>query len=157
MYGPVTTTPQRRRGARVGTVLLRVVLTAVPVLSLGMLGWIPMLRLAIVHNRGRDWLFFGASAVASVAGIVLIGCNADDSSWQTTTGMVLLLGTAVSVAAYFPAADLRPPRAYGTPRMADVRTAPAGPPPGMARQDRIGQVRAELDELSAYLQQQDRA
>ncbi|WP_280665191.1 MULTISPECIES: hypothetical protein [unclassified Kitasatospora] len=143
-----------------GTVLLRIVLTAVPVLSLGMLGWIPMLRLAIVHRRVRDWLLFGASLMASVAAIVLAGCNAENS-WQSTTGIWLTLGTAVLVAAYFPAADLRPRRANVAPRPADVRTAPVGRPvgmaPGLARRDRIGQVRAELDELSAYLQQQDRA
>ncbi|GAA5020719.1 hypothetical protein [Kitasatospora paranensis] len=149
MYAPVPAPPRRRRAAQAGTVLLRIVLTVVPLVSLGMLGWITMLKPAIVHRRTRDWLLFGASAAASVGGIVLIGTSTGDTDWRATTGVVLLLGTAVVVPAYFLAVDLRPPRA---PEPAP----PARPPVGMPRPDRIGQVRAGLDELSAYLEQQER-
>jgi hypothetical protein len=149
MYAPVPAPPRRRRAAQAGTVLLRIVLTVVPLVSMGMLGWVTMLKPAIVHRRLRDWLLFGATAAASVGGIVLVGTSTGESDWRATSGMVLLLGTAFAVPAYFLAVDLRPPRAPEPVR-------PIRPPVVMPRQDRIGQVRAGLDELSAYLEQQDR-
>ncbi|MFJ9696778.1 hypothetical protein [Kitasatospora sp. NPDC101183] len=186
MYGPVATAPPPRRGARVWRVLLRVLLTAVPVLSIGMLSWVSMLYLALVHRRVRDWLVFVAVAAASIGGLVLVGPSGKDG-WQVTTGVVLLLAAMVFAPAYFLAVDLRlrpsggpapaPGHPYaghpypGHPPYAGHPPYPghpyAGPPPqdrvgqdrvGQDRvgQDRIGQVKDGLDELSAYLERQER-
>ncbi|WP_457029656.1 hypothetical protein [Kitasatospora sp. P5_F3] len=158
MYGPVPTPPARRRAVRAGIMLLRILLAAVPVLSLGFLSWIPMLLLALVHRRRRDWLLFTGSVAASLGGMVLVGPEGGDEL-RTAVGMALLLGGAVAVSAYFLAVDLSPRQAPGAARPAGlppVPPAPPGYPPlGVPRQDRIGEVRAGLDELSAYLRQQD--
>ena len=171
MYGPVTTTPPpRRRGARVGTVLLRIVLAAVALVSMGVLAWVPMLGLAAAHRRIRDWLLFGATLAASIASVALAGGTTDENSLRSNAGTALMLGTAASAAVYFFIVDLRPsrsgphsanpyPAAYSyaaaqpTYAPAAYPGHPGGPSPSLPRQDRIGQVRAELDELSAYLQQ----
>ncbi|MGW2375107.1 hypothetical protein [Kitasatospora sp. NPDC001683] len=142
-------------------VLLRVVLAAVPMLTIGMLGWIPMLYLALVHRRGRDWLVLVAVAAASIGGVALIGPSGKNS-WQAVTGVVLLLGTMAFAPAYFLAVDLRPRPSdrvvpgQGTPGALPA-AQPGYPSAGLPRQDRIGQVRAGLDELSAYLEQQERS
>ncbi|KQV15964.1 hypothetical protein [Kitasatospora sp. Root107] len=156
MYGPVPTPPARRRAVRAGIMLLRIVLAAVPVVSVGMLSWIPMLWPALVHRRSRDWLLFGGAAAASIGGMALVGTMND---WRSHLGMVILLADAVAASAYFLAVDLNPRRAPGTARPADLVPGPPAPPGyppfGIPRQDRIGEVRAGLDELSAYLRQQD--
>ncbi|TQF04815.1 hypothetical protein E6W39_24550 [Kitasatospora acidiphila] len=192
MYGPVPTAPPRGRGVSAWRVLLRVLLTVVPVLSIGIMAWVSMLWLALVHRRTRDWLMLALAAATAIGGLALIGPS-DGQGWQTTAGMVLLLGTAVFVPAYFLAVELRPQRAvqlqsqrtaeFQPQRTAELRpqqwtleTAPGqgipvtppaqgntvvlpplqpGYPPVLPRQDRIGEVRAGLDELSAYLQRQD--
>jgi hypothetical protein len=46
-----------------------------------------------------------------------------------------------------------PPPPVGPPPVSVSLGSP--PPVGLPQQDRLGQVRAGLDELSAYLQQQD--
>ncbi|MDH6138545.1 hypothetical protein P3T35_000522 [Kitasatospora sp. GP30] len=184
MYGPVPTAPPRGRGVSAWRVLLRVLLTAVPVLSIGILAWVSMLWLALVHRRTRDWLMLALATATAIGGLALIGPS-DGQGWQTTAGMVLLLGTAVFVPAYFLAVELRPQRTVGLrpqrtaelwPQQWTVETVPGqgipvtppaqgstvvlppmqpGYPPVLPRQDRIGEVRAGLDELSAYLQRQD--
>ncbi|MCC9311349.1 hypothetical protein LN042_30535 [Kitasatospora sp. RB6PN24] len=191
MYGPVPTAPPRGPGASAWRVVLRVVLSIVPVLSIGMLGWVSMLWLALVHRRTRDWLMLVLTGATAIGGLALIGPS-DGEGGQTTAGMVLLLGTAVFVPAYLLAVELRPQQPVGAAAVPGpfagaplVRSAqpvqhaqpvqqvplvqpvppvrpsqplpPGYPPPGRPRQDRIGEVRAGLDELSAYLQQQDRS
>ncbi|GAA4881438.1 hypothetical protein [Kitasatospora terrestris] len=171
MYGPDPTPPGPSRAVRAWTMAARIVLAAVSLASLGMLAWVPMLWPALVHRRVRDWLLFAGTGVASVGGMALVG-TADD--WRTTVGMVFLLGNAVFVSAYVLAVRLRPrpgatagtlPHRPAWPDAAlpdPARAVPAPVPPAYPPaavpppQDRIGQVRAGLDELSSYLQRQDR-
>ncbi|MFE4519419.1 hypothetical protein ACFRMQ_35170 [Kitasatospora sp. NPDC056783] len=186
------TAPPKRPGVRVWRVLLRIVLVLVPLLSLGMLGWVALLWLAVEHRRTRDWLAFAAAGATGVGGLALVG---PDGGTHTTAGMVLLLGTALAVPAYYLAVELGPrPEAAPLPsqphpyppvpgyapapvvrHLSPVRDPspvryppvqappPVGHPPAVppvfrpvpARPDRIGEVRAGLDELSAYLERED--
>ncbi|MFG2819855.1 hypothetical protein ACGFX4_10555 [Kitasatospora sp. NPDC048365] len=170
MYGPDPTPPGPSRAVRAWTMAARIVLAAVSLASLGMLAWIPMLWPALVHRRIRDWLLFAGVGVASVSGMALVGTTED---WRTDLGMVFLLGNAVFVSAYVLAVRLRPrpqvpagawphrpawpdPALPGPAWAVPPPAPPAYPPAAVPPQDRIGQVRAGLDELSSYLQQQDR-
>jgi hypothetical protein len=182
-------------------VLLRVVLTLIPLVSIGVLSWVPLLRLALLRRRARDWVGCAVVAVLSTGGFVLGGYTDDENDWQTNTGVSTILVLAVVTPVYFLIADLRrqdavrltapretiwPPRQdapppfhqpvhhWPTPHPAPQPfapqpsaaqpfapqsfAAPPVPPSPIASAlagNRIDQVRAELDELSAYLRAQD--
>ncbi|MFF4651453.1 hypothetical protein [Streptomyces sp. NPDC001380] len=220
-FGPPPPPPwaerPRSRAAAVAAVVLRVLLAAVPVASVGILAWVPLLRLALVRQRAADWWAFSAVAAASTGAFVLAGYTQDENDWQTNTGVALLLLLGAGSAAWFLYADTRPRRsptggawthpgyapyppagpytpggAYGGPYTPGApyapdapgaaRTGPApapasppatSPPPGSPlpgspfadatppppavppQGGRIDRVRAELDELSAYLREQE--
>lgn len=103
--GPIPTGPGP--GVRFLRLLLRTVLTLVPVVSIGVLAWVPLVRLAIVSGRVRDWLGCAVVAVLSTGGFVLVGSSHGDGSWQTVTGMSLILGLGALVPVYFLVADIR--------------------------------------------------
>ncbi|MFE0458426.1 hypothetical protein ACFW1A_04080 [Kitasatospora sp. NPDC058965] len=189
------TAPPQRSGVSMWRVLLRIVLTLVPLLSLGMLAWVALLWLAVERRRLRDWLLFAAAGAAGVGGMALVG---PDGGTRTTEGMVLLLGTALAVPAYYLAVEVGPrpaatpahpysdrypqpyqhqhqhqhhqqphPYAYAPPPVPGYpppapqpapfpSTRPPAPTRPPTPPDRIGQVRAGLDELTAYLEQEDR-
>jgi len=155
MSGPAPIPPPRR-GARAARVILRVLYVAVPPATIGILSWIPMVRLAVRSRRGWDWFWCGAVAVSATAAFVLEGTSHNDSSWQAGLATAVLILLALGVPVYFLVADLRWYDAHRS------RTAPptgfpvAGHPP-FAPSGRIDQVRAELDELSAYLRNQEGA
>lgn len=167
-----------------GVVALRVLFALLPILTCGFLAWASMLRLALVTRKTRDWVLMGVSCVLSVVWFVLFGLDptSDTTGWQSDAGGIGTLVTGFVVCVYFLVADIRhhetraaapapwyparpapyaPQRpaapAYGYP----PATAPT-PVPGQAPQvppqapaaPRIGQVRAELDELSELLRKQ---
>jgi hypothetical protein len=164
MNSPVPIRRPARSGARqVGIVVLRVVLTAIPFATIGILAWVPLLFEAIVSRRPRDWAWFGVVAVVSTGGFVLTGYTDDYDDWQTNTGATILVSVAIFASAYFLVTDLRRPvwpaspawqPPYAQSPAVPVPPYPAGPPPAVPPHGRIGQVRAELDELSAYLREQ---
>ncbi|MET7981231.1 MULTISPECIES: hypothetical protein [unclassified Streptomyces] len=90
-------------------VFLRVFFVVISVFSFGLLGWVMMLRLAIVTRKSLDWGLFAATTAAEVFGIVLLGTEGGDEihtpgGW---TGLILLLGSLVLSIAYYLAADIR--------------------------------------------------
>ncbi|WP_077798486.1 hypothetical protein [Streptomyces sp. JHA26] len=90
-------------------VFLRVLFVVVSVLSIGLLAWTMLLRLAIVTRKGLDWGLFVAALAADALALVLIGTEPGDEvhtvgGW---TGMALLFGTLVAAMAYYLAADVR--------------------------------------------------
>ncbi|MFD5450039.1 hypothetical protein [Streptomyces sp. NPDC127100] len=90
-------------------VFLRVLFVALSVLTIGLLAWTMLLRLAIVTRKGLDWGLFVASLAADALALVLIGTEPGDEihtagGW---TGMALLFGTLVAALAYYLAADVR--------------------------------------------------
>ena len=113
-------------------VFLRVLFVALSVLTIGLLAWTMLLRLAIVTRKALDWGLFVAAMAADALALVLIGTEPGDEihtagGW---TGMALLFGTLVAVMAYYLAADVRhfhqlrygtgyapqPPPGYGYPQ-----------------------------------------
>ncbi|WP_042405684.1 hypothetical protein [Streptacidiphilus carbonis] len=181
MYGPAPIPPPRR-AARAARVLVRVLFAAVPPATIGILSWIPMLRLAVRSRRAWDWVGCGLVVLLATGAFVLVGQSDDDSSWASALGMAVLLLLAVGVPVHFLVADLRwhdagrrasaaapghaptgawsVPTPVPTPLPAPVSTPTAAPvrvpfpAPVPAPGGRIDQVRAELDELSAYLRDQ---
>ncbi|MER5732458.1 hypothetical protein ABT084_29685 [Streptomyces sp. NPDC002138] len=183
--GPGFPPPRRQHGnqrSQVYRVVLRVIFAVLPLLTFGFLAWITMLRLAIVTRAGRDWALFALSAGLGVLGFVLVGTDPVPNAGgaRSDVGMSIALTTAVATLAYFLYADLRrenrppaadwyppphPPQApygYGyPPQAATPAPAPTQPPQAFQQPQqppsppRIGQVRAELDELSELLRRQE--
>jgi drug/metabolite transporter (DMT)-like permease len=146
MNTPAPTPPPAVRGAHwPWTVVARIVFTAIPPLTVGILAWVSLLRVAIVSRRRRDWVWFGVVAVWSTGAFVLTGYNEDDNDWQSNVGLALLILVAIFAAVYYLVSDLRAARA---PRY------PAHPPLGVPA-GRVDRARAELDELSAYLRERN--
>ncbi|MGW0331175.1 hypothetical protein ACWD0J_04710 [Streptomyces sp. NPDC003011] len=141
MHGHGYTQPVKQPPPTAWLVLLRVLFVAISVLTIGILAWTMLLRLAIVTRKGLDWGLFAAACVADLLALVLLGTESGDDvhtvgGW---TGMGLLLGTLVAVTAYYLSADVRhfhqlrygahaprpaPAPAYGYPQP----TAPAPSP-----------------------------
>ncbi|MCD7441620.1 hypothetical protein K4B79_25775 [Streptomyces lincolnensis] len=157
MHGHGYTQPVKQPPHTGWLVFLRVLFVVVSILSVGLLAWTMLLRLAIVTRKSLDWGLFVAAFVADVLALVLVGTEPGEDvhtvgGW---TGMLLLLGTLVAGIAYYLAADIRhfhqlrhgghPPRAatapgYGYPQPApptpytaatlpQTSRTPHGPPP----------------------------
>jgi len=174
MNGPGPIPPQRRSTAvRAAVVLLRVVLTLVPLATLGILGWVPLVWLAVTRRRTQDWVMLCLTAFLCTGSLFLGGYTNGYDNWQTNVGVGSLLMLAVFCSVYFLFNDLRRrDRRHALPPVHQPYLPhPAGyspigpavpvgstplPPPPTAPSGRIDQVRAELDELSAYLREHER-
>ncbi|MFJ8662204.1 hypothetical protein [Streptomyces sp. NPDC093795] len=177
MYGQVptpTTAPvsARASGPSAATITVRVLITVLVVLSLGLLAWVAMLRVAIMRRSGRDWALFWVHLVLNIACVVPLEERFADT-WMNTAGMVALLVQMAIVTCYFLVVDIRhhqpapvvimvPPPPAQPPMQPSAQPpythqpvgyVPAPQPPTRtpAPGPRIDQVRAELDELSDLL------
>lgn len=160
MYGPVTepTPPQRpRRGAEGAT---RVLFASLPILSCGLLAWLPALRIALLRARPRDWVVFAAVVALNagfVAAIIAVpGSEEEGGSVPQTLAGLYALGfiigsvvhamvagrTPVQLSAGRPGSPyatpypgpggpLGPPRPAAAPPSGGPRMPP-GPPPAPA-------------------------
>ncbi|MEV7524062.1 hypothetical protein [Streptomyces sp. NPDC091371] len=184
MHGPGIPPQHGPRPTSGGVVALRVLFTLLPLLSCGFLAWGTMLRLALVTRRTRDWFLLGVSCVLAVGWVTLIGFDdtPEVNGWQGNTGAGGTIFTGIATCVYFLIADIRHHErlaAAGTASWYPPQPAPYGPPhqttpsygyppqaptptPGQIQAPpqapaapRIGQVRAELDELSELLRKQD--
>ncbi|MET9350142.1 hypothetical protein [Streptomyces termitum] len=138
VYGEKPVVPGRRPGgASAGTVAVRVVVTAAVVLSLGLLAWVAMLRLAIMRRTPRDWALFWVQLALTVGCFVLLQ-ERFANSWRSDAGAGLVIVMAIAVVWHYLAADIRhhrapaapapapyPPQGYGYP--AAGVTAPPAP------------------------------
>ncbi|MFI6879324.1 hypothetical protein ACIBL6_38385 [Streptomyces sp. NPDC050400] len=94
-------------GAQAG---LRVLFVAIAVLTVGFLGFVPMLRLALTTRSKVDWRVFGA--VAAVQLVCWVGVFSDPGGEEFTTWWgnaamgLMLVNLAVSVT-YYLVADIR--------------------------------------------------
>ncbi|ATZ26321.1 hypothetical protein SLAV_22535 [Streptomyces lavendulae subsp. lavendulae] len=190
MHGPGLPPQQGPHGHRSlsgSEMTLRVLFTALPLLSCGFFAWGSMLRLAILTRKGRDWALLVITGVLSVVWLTLIEMDptAEVNGWQGNLGAGGSIFTGFAICVYHLVADIRhhenkrpapavgaapwypagpqtpyggqqtvpsygyPPAGNPTPVPAPPQVPPQTPPP-----PRLGQVRAELDELSELLRRQ---
>ncbi|MFJ4964451.1 hypothetical protein ACIP6P_18730 [Streptomyces sp. NPDC088729] len=173
--------PEPRPSAAV-RVTVRVVVVLLTVLSCGFLGWVAMLRLAILTREVRDWLLL--VVVAAFNGRLFLyfadlpADPEDMESREALIGLGALAALVTGVLAYYLYAEIRhfadarpaaaAPAAAGhppapaspyhlpapQPQHPNPYAAPTPPPTSMPTPPRLDQVRAELDELSAYLRKE---
>jgi hypothetical protein len=114
MYGPGTAALPPRPTGRVTVVVLRVVFTVLPALTLGLAAWGSVLWLAVRFRRTLDWVLVPVVAVLAIVAFVLIGQAKDESSTQSDVGGGLLMFCMFAVPVYFLVMDLvRSARAPG--------------------------------------------
>ncbi|MEU8668809.1 hypothetical protein AB0C71_18155 [Streptomyces anulatus] len=90
-YGP---TPQQQTTSLPSPATLttvRVILVTVTVLSCGLLGWVAMLRLAIVTRRPRDWVLLVVVMVLNAALFAFIMGTPDDPDDMSDASVLLML------------------------------------------------------------------
>ncbi|MEV1006714.1 hypothetical protein [Streptomyces sp. NPDC049881] len=168
MYGPPTAPPPPRRDIRAE--VLRWLFAVVPLLSLGVLSWVPFLHIATRRGRRSDWLFATLYGVLSAGELtMLITIPSDNDSTAGAIGgtytVLLILGACVHAAltGYLPSHSAHPPQQqplpspYGTPHPTPPPTpgAYATPTPSPSTSSRMRQVASELDELGEYLRRQE--
>ncbi|MFI0896003.1 hypothetical protein [Streptomyces sp. NPDC020983] len=108
MYGPGITQPPRPPAGRGAVIWLRVLFTALPVLSFGLLAWASPLRLAVTRRNPADWALMVIDIVLVVTGYMLIGFAQDNTdSWQSNVGTLTVLVVSLGTPAYFLTADIR--------------------------------------------------
>ncbi|KDR60083.1 hypothetical protein AB0F32_05765 [Streptomyces albidoflavus] len=216
MHSTYPAAPKPQGPSREARVWLRVLFTALAVMSCGFFAFGALIRLACLTRRPRDWVLTGISATCTFLAIGMMPDGDDSTTILDDLAVGLILLNMVSVVTYYLTADIRHDRkVYGTahpgvpgphlagpypphgvtrpataplqhhpypqpphqphpqqhynpptaptgvgdawarpqsgpaPTPAGPRPAPGTPPPGGPA--RIDQVRAELDELSAYL------
>ncbi|NJQ08770.1 hypothetical protein, partial [Streptomyces lonarensis] len=103
------------RRSRALAIAVRVFFATIPVWSLGLLGWVPALRIAIVRRRALDRAFAAAAAVLTVAYVAVIGSTPQETTdWsvaQNASFALLLLALVPGAVVHACLADLPlPPR-----------------------------------------------
>lgn len=129
--------------ASMKVITVRVVFSVLVVLTLGLLAWTAMLRLAIMRRTRRDWLLFWAQLTVNLGCLSMLHTHFKDT-WVADVGMALLLVQALVVVVYYLVVDIH----------FHQRSVPAPPHAPLPPSPRIHQVRAELDELSSLLREQ---
>ncbi|WP_042378854.1 hypothetical protein [Streptacidiphilus melanogenes] len=174
-YGHPVVPPERSTAARVGLFLLRVFLTCLPTVSIGMLLWVPLVRAALVRRRPVDWVVLVATVLLWALGAYMVISTPDNvDTGESDAGILILMLLTVTSTVYYLVAEHRQPVAYASPAPHWPTSDPAGPsgPSALAGSAGsatpaepaaqlgplvpLGQVQAELDELSALLHRHER-
>jgi hypothetical protein len=106
MYGSGQALPPSQPTRHWVVIGLRVLLTVLPIISLSLLAWVSMLRLAVLGKRSLDWLMLAVAAGLAIVGFTCFGFSHDDNDWQANTGATLLLVCMFGSAVYFLVADI---------------------------------------------------
>ncbi|MFD4593721.1 hypothetical protein [Streptomyces rubiginosohelvolus] len=124
-YGPMPQQPTTSRPSPATLTTVRVILVALTVLSCGLLGWAPMLRLAIVTRRPRDWFLLVVVLALNIGLFAFIMATPDDPDQMSDAAalfmMLWILGLLAGVITYYLYAEIRhyntlgAPAPYGTP------------------------------------------
>jgi hypothetical protein len=118
MYGPGTAPPQPRP-TRWTVIVLRVLFTALPVVTIGVCAFGSVLRLDVAQRRPVDWMLTPIVGALGMAGFVMVGVTDGGNSWPSNTGMTFLLVCALVTPTYFLIMDIRAPQ--------NPQARPAGP------------------------------
>ncbi|MBP0460815.1 hypothetical protein [Streptomyces montanisoli] len=134
MYGAVQPPPVRTRMSGVAAVALRVLLMVCSLGSIGLLAFVPLLRIAVLRRRWYDWALASVSLPGACVLLAVVGSEPEDSA-ATNIAMCTLLFIAVAVAVYFLVFDIRHhqraragvPQPYGGGPVPPISPAPAIP------------------------------
>ncbi|MBC9716753.1 hypothetical protein H9Y04_29890 [Streptomyces sp. TRM66268-LWL] len=109
MHGPGYAPPPSRRPSDAALVTLRVVFVVLAIGLCGMLAWAPLIRIAILTKKARDWVLFASSLVVVIVCLALIGSEPTDDldTNQEWIGLLLLLANLVGCVTYFLYADIK--------------------------------------------------
>jgi len=132
-------------------VFVRVLLVALSVLTIGLLAWILLLRLAIVTRKSLDWGLLVAAVAADVLSLVLMGTEPGDEIHTTGgwLGLALLFGTLIAAISYYLGGDtpLPPTALPGLRPAAAARVRLPRAPAVAVRRDERAAAPDEPDEL----------
>jgi hypothetical protein len=106
MYGQGQAMQPPRRANTGAVVALRVLFTALPVVTIGFLACGSMLRLALVFRRAVDWALFAVVLGMDAVALACFAASDDDNDWQANTGGTLLVLCIFGVAVYFLISDI---------------------------------------------------
>ncbi|MYY02545.1 hypothetical protein GT035_10050 [Streptomyces sp. SID4913] len=109
MYAPgQPPTAPRRVPGRAWIVSMRVLFTALSVLSMGLLLWTPLLRLAIVRRRAFDWWMTAAGFLFVCVLLPVLGRDgSDDATGIDYVLIPLLLLAMIGAPVHYLTADIR--------------------------------------------------
>ncbi|MET8013774.1 hypothetical protein ABZU86_21960 [Streptomyces sp. NPDC005271] len=132
MHGHVPAPPQPRPAATALVVIVRVIFVSVTLLSIGILSWVTMLRIAIMRRRPLDWALFWGTCGLVVLTLVEIGTGPDDN--PGTLGYIALAALftlAAGVTTHYLVVDIGHYRAASAARAASgvPTAAPLSAPP----------------------------
>ncbi|MFF3761889.1 hypothetical protein [Streptomyces sp. NPDC002185] len=158
MYGPpqAPQVPQSPKSPLTGgRVALLVLFCALALLSCGFLAWAPMLRVAVLTRRVRDWALFGATFAVAAGLFTYAGVTGDQEATtaESFVAVGIMMVLVAGPVAYYLVTELRRldrggapgayrPPGYGHPSAVTVPSAignqipnpyagPAVPPPGV--------------------------
>ncbi|MGW6206894.1 hypothetical protein ACWF9B_25040 [Streptomyces sp. NPDC055089] len=98
---PVPAEAGPRRPAAVVTAAPRVLLAAVPVVTLGMLSFVPSLVIAARRRRAADWLACAGFTAANVAWLLWAALTPEETQGaEFAADLLLVLGTTLGAAAH---------------------------------------------------------
>ncbi|MDI3421965.1 hypothetical protein [Streptomyces luteolus] len=133
--------PPPSRPSSAQLVGLRVLFVALALISCGFLSWVPMLRLAVVTRRPRDWWLFGGSILLVILSVILIGRDPTQEldTAEESLGLLCLLGGAVAAITYYLVAEIRYfAKQSQSQAQAQSPYAPFVPPQGPPAQGQYG-------------------
>ncbi|MER7170825.1 hypothetical protein [Streptomyces mesophilus] len=109
MHGPGYAPPPRRRPSDAALVTLRVVFVVLAIGLCGMLAWAPLIRVAVLTKKAKDWVLFALALVVVVLSLYLIGNEPTDDidTNQEWFGLLLLLGNLIACVTYYLYADIK--------------------------------------------------
>ncbi|MBK3560814.1 hypothetical protein JHN55_30640 [Streptomyces sp. MBT56] len=132
-YGPMPQQPTTSRPSPATLTTVRVILVALTVLSCGLLGWAPMLRLAIVTRKPRDWFLLVVVVALNIGLFAFIMATPDDPDQMSDAAalfmMLWILGLLAGVITYYLYAEIRHYNTLGAPAPYGTPVHPAPPLP----------------------------
>ncbi|WP_327355551.1 hypothetical protein [Streptomyces sp. NBC_01304] len=104
-YGP--SKPQRPSDGVL--IALRVLFVLLAMFTCGILAWAPLLRLAILTRKTRDWIAMAVSMVVGIGSLIMLGAEPTEEvdtaqEWIGTFGVLL---TMVGVTVYYLTMEIR--------------------------------------------------